>query len=130
MIKEFEYSPTSELEAQQVKALQCSCLLNLALVYSRQLQWSDVIRACSAVLDLDPGSSKALFRRAQVCCHHHHHHHHHHYYYHHLRLMLLLLLLLYINANIECVCCYSASVLLCAHDQLPIPPSESIVLPV
>jgi tetratricopeptide (TPR) repeat protein len=66
MIKECEYTPTCPQEAQALQRLHCSCLLNLALVYSRQLQWSDVIRACSAVLERDPTSSKALFRRAQV----------------------------------------------------------------
>ena len=66
MIKEFEFTPTCTEEAETVRALQCSCLLNLALVYSKQLQWNHVIEACSAVLELDSSSSKALFRRAQV----------------------------------------------------------------
>lgn len=66
MIRQSEYTPRSTAEADALRSLQCSCLLNLALVYSRQLQWNDVIRACTAVLEKDPTSSKAFFRRAQV----------------------------------------------------------------
>lgn len=66
MIRECEYTPVSTEEFDALRSLKVSCLLNLALVYTRQLQWSDVIRACTAVLDIDPNNSKAFYRRAQV----------------------------------------------------------------
>lgn len=66
MIKEFNFVPASPQESEEARVFQCSCLLNLALVYSRQLQWSYVILACTAVLELDSSNTKALFRRAQV----------------------------------------------------------------
>mmetsp|Transcript_29363 Transcript_29363/g.49563 ORF Transcript_29363/g.49563 Transcript_29363/m.49563 type:complete len:630 (+) Transcript_29363:140-2029(+) len=66
MIKEFDFVPASPQESEEVRVFQCSCLLNLALVYSRQLQWSYVILACTAVLELDSSNTKALFRRAQA----------------------------------------------------------------
>lgn len=66
MIKEFDFVPSSSQEAEEVRIFQCSCLLNLALVYSRQLQWNYVILSCTAVLEIDASNTKALFRRAQA----------------------------------------------------------------
>lgn len=66
MIKECKYDPQSAEEADAIRGLQISCLLNLSLVYIRQQQWGDVIRACTEVLDIDPQNPKAFYRRAQA----------------------------------------------------------------
>jgi hypothetical protein len=40
-IIECSYTPTNDLEKNEISSLECSCLLNLAVVYVRLNQWAD-----------------------------------------------------------------------------------------
>ncbi len=54
-------------EGKTVRESKVTILLNLALCYSKNLQYSDAIVACDEVLEkLDPNNVKALYRRAMA----------------------------------------------------------------
>lgn len=54
-------------EGKTVRESKVTILLNLALCYSKNLQYSDAIAACDEVLEkLDPNNVKALYRRAMA----------------------------------------------------------------
>ena len=50
----------------QVHAHLAAAFLNAAAVHARRDEHEHVIYACTKALSYDPGSAKALFRRAQV----------------------------------------------------------------
>ena len=60
------YEPANALERDQIRSLRISCLSNLSHCYLKLREWSSCVQACGAVLDLDAGNVKALFRRAQA----------------------------------------------------------------
>lgn len=56
-------------EKAALLTLRLGSLLNLVLCFQQSLQWAESIRACDAVLELDPHNVKGYYRRALVCSH-------------------------------------------------------------
>ncbi|PNW79024.1 hypothetical protein CHLRE_09g398067v5 [Chlamydomonas reinhardtii] len=48
------------------KEVKRSCWLNLAALDLKRAHWKDAVKHCTSVLDIDPTSVKALYRRAQA----------------------------------------------------------------
>lgn len=65
-IVQCKHECASEDEDQSIRNLTLVCILNLAACYQRTQDWGDCIRACDAVLAIDPNCTKAFYRRAQV----------------------------------------------------------------
>lgn len=65
-LRQRSYRPPRPDQVEAVQAAQVACLLNLALCYARSKQFADSIAACDAVLLMQPGNAKALYRRAQA----------------------------------------------------------------
>lgn len=52
--------------AAEIRELKLACILNLSMCYWKSNSWAQCIRACDRALQLDPQSTKALYRRAQA----------------------------------------------------------------
>jgi hypothetical protein len=53
-------------ENNEIHELKLTCMLNLAMCYTKLSDWATCIRACNRALQLDPRNVKALYRRAQA----------------------------------------------------------------
>jgi tetratricopeptide (TPR) repeat protein len=52
--------------AAEIRELKLACVLNLSMCYWKTNAWAQCIRACDRALQIDPQSTKALYRRAQA----------------------------------------------------------------
>ncbi|KAL4659538.1 peptidyl-prolyl cis-trans isomerase FKBP4-like isoform X2 [Arapaima gigas] len=56
-----------ESDGQRVRSLRLAAHLNLAVCYLKMREPTQAVESCNQALELDDGSEKALFRRAEAC---------------------------------------------------------------